>query len=123
MSIRTLGIAAIAGLSITATPAFATGGWDWDEDFMPDHWRTATLRWAQDINPDHPSFDQLQNVYNPPPDEPWCHAPPAPVLEDCDFHDELLEAWVRDYLDIPTWQSLPKQMIPYPYECMSPCSA
>lgn len=122
MSLRNFGLILAAATAFAASPAHATGGWDWDEDFAPDHWRTATLQWAHDIHPNHPPIDLLLQAVAAPPDEPWCHAPPVPTLDDCDIHDGLIDGWLHEYLGIPFNQPLPAQMIPYPYECPSPCA-
>lgn len=112
----------VCAAGIAAPARASTGGWDWEEDFMPDHWGAASLVWARTIHPMHPSTDNLLARFEPPPDEPWCHEPPAPVLGDCDIHDDLLDEWLHYYLNIPYDQPLPANLAPYPYECPSVCS-
>lgn len=104
-------------LLATPTLAWASPGWDWDEEFQSRHWRQDTLDWASDIHPDHPTDQFLLNYVDPPAEEMWCHYLENPILEDYQIHGDLMQDWLHYYLEIPLEESLP-QVPMKPAECV-----
>jgi len=97
--------------------AQAGGGWDWDNKFQARHWRAATLQWAQQTHPDHPSYTYLQDHYDPPAEELWCHDPGTPDPIDYQTHSQILTGWLHYFLAIPPQNPLPQGLPAWPPEC------
>ena len=121
MTLRALSLST-GSLFFFGSAALAGNGWDWSNEVANRHWRTASLNWASDIHPDRPSHQWIQTNHGPPPKEQWCDDSPDPVAADCDLYEDLLEDWVRSYLDVPAGESLPDPLAAYPEECSSYCT-
>ncbi len=107
---------------LISLPAHADSDWDWSTELQDRHWRESSLQWASNIHPDSPSPLVLMSTTSPPAEELWCDYTSAPTIEDCDIFDDLLDSWVRDYLDIPEQDPVPLSLTSsFPRECSSTC--
>lgn len=106
---------------LVSTAAFAQG-WDWGDVTSVSIWRPATLDWAIEMDPDL-TEQQLEDDFQPPPAEMWCMSnsvvTDSPV--DCDIHEDLVDEWLHEFLDIPMHQPLPNDLPEWPIECASAC--
>ena len=109
--------------ALLAFPASAyIGGWDWDEEFQAREWRTASIAWANQIHPAHPPGAWLEDNEGPPSREMWCEHGYDDDPDDCDIFEDLLENWLRDYLNIRPGLPVPQYLFDgYPPECKSAC--
>ena len=106
----------------SSTPALA---WTWEDEPDFREWRTATLNWAQDIaatqlQQDY-SYQELMELYEPPPREVWCLENPQPTTDDCQEKAFRVRLWLRDFLELDPFQPLPPGLPPMPPECQSIC--
>lgn len=103
-----------AALVLSAPAAHAD--WDWEDEQISRHWRTASLLWASEIHPSNPTTAWIDANVAPPPKELWCDEPPPPSPQDLDKFDDLLKDWIVDYLDLGPNDPIPENPV-FPYEC------
>ena len=107
-----------AGLLTSTTAAASDWEWPWEQDDIPEIWNAETLSWASDIHPSSPSPLVLLVSTTPPPRQAWCVDSSTPNANILWTHDQMLEDWLHEFLDIAPHQPIPAPILAdFPDEC------